>query len=50
MAQPRMQDGKVILNPGEARQGRELGAMRTVLHICLALAVIAGVVIYASFH
>ena len=44
------QQGKVILNAQEARQGKELGVMRYVLHISLALAVIAGVVIYATFH
>ena len=50
MAQPRMQENKVILNAEDARQGKELGVMRYVLHISLALAVIAGVVIYATFH
>ena len=43
------QDGKTVLSAEEARQGRELGVMRYVLHISLALAVIAGVVIYAIF-
>jgi len=42
-------DGKVTLTAEEARQGKELGVMRYVLHISLALAVIAGVVIYAIF-
>jgi len=42
-------DGKTILSAQEARQGKELGVMRYVLHISLALAVIAGVVIYAIF-
>jgi len=41
--------GKVTLNAQEARQGKELGVMRYVLHISLALAVIAGIVIYALF-
>ena len=42
--------GKTVLSAEEARQGKELGVMRYVLHISLALAVIAGVVIYAIFH
>ena len=42
-------DGKTILSAQEARQGKELGVMRYVLHISLALAVIAGVVIYTIF-
>jgi hypothetical protein len=41
--------GKVTLTAQEARQGKELGVMRYVLHISLALSVIAGVVIYAIF-
>jgi hypothetical protein len=41
--------GKVTLTAQEARQGKELGVMRYVLHISLALAVIAGVVVYAIF-
>ena len=43
------QDGKTVLNAQEARQGKELGVMRYVLHISLALSVIAGVVIYTIF-
>jgi hypothetical protein len=43
------ENGKVILNAQEARQGKELGVMRYVLQISLALAVIAGVVVYAAF-
>jgi hypothetical protein len=43
------QDGKTVLSAEEARQGKELGVMRYVLHISLALAVIAGVVIYTIF-
>jgi len=42
-------DGRTILSAEEARQGKELGVMRYVLHISLALAVIAGVVLYAIF-
>jgi len=33
----------------DARQGKELGVMRYVLHISLALAVLAGIIIYFSF-
>jgi len=43
------QDGKTVLSAQEARQGKELGVMRYVLHVSLALAVIAGVVIYTIF-
>lgn len=41
--------GRTVLNAQEARQGKELGVVRHVLHISLALAVIAGIVIYAIF-
>jgi len=44
-----IQDGKTVLSAEQARQGKELGVMRYVLHISLALSVIAGVVIYAIF-
>jgi hypothetical protein len=37
------------LDTDQARQGIELHAMRWVLHISLALAVVAGLVIYFSF-
>lgn len=40
---------KTTLTPQEARQGKELGVMRYVLHISLTLSVIAGVIIYFSF-
>ncbi len=40
------QDGKTVVTAQEARQGKELGVMRYVLFISLALAVIAGVIIY----
>ncbi|HYS44837.1 MAG TPA: hypothetical protein VEM35_00275 [Rhizomicrobium sp.] len=43
------ESGKTVLTAQEARQGKELGVMRYVLHISLALAVIAGVVLYAIF-
>jgi hypothetical protein len=44
-----MEHGKVTLNTQEARQGKELGVMRYVLHISLALSVIAGIVVYTIF-
>jgi hypothetical protein len=44
-----MDHGKVTLNAEEARQGKELGVMRYVLHISLALSVIAGIVLYTIF-
>jgi hypothetical protein len=47
MAQP--ENGKVVLGAQQARQGNELGAMRYVLHISLAQAVITGVAEYAIF-
>lgn len=40
-------NGKTVLSAQQARQGKELGVMRYVLYISLALAVIAGIVIYA---
>ena len=43
------ENGKTVLNSEEARQGKELGVMRYVLHISLALAVIAGIVLYVIF-
>lgn len=41
--------GKITLTAQEARQGKELGVMRHVLHISLALSVIAGIVLYTIF-
>jgi hypothetical protein len=41
--------GRTVLTAQEARQGKELGVVRYVLHISLALAVIAGIVLYAVF-
>jgi hypothetical protein len=41
--------GRTVLSAEQARQGKELGVMRYVLHISLALAVIAGVVLYAIY-
>jgi len=49
MAQTRTENGRTVMDGQNARQGKELGVMRYVLHISLALAVIAGVVIYAIF-
>jgi hypothetical protein len=35
-----------VLSGQDARGGKELGVMRYVLHISLALAVVAGIVVY----
>jgi hypothetical protein len=43
------EQGKTVLSAEEARQCKELGVMRYVLHISLALSVVAGIVIYAIF-
>ena len=43
------EDGKPVLTAQEARGSKELGVMRYVLQISLALAVIAGVLLY-FFH
>jgi len=42
-------DNRKDLSAVEARQGVVTGRVRRVLHISLALAVIAGVIIYFSF-
>ncbi|HKY19515.1 MAG TPA: hypothetical protein VJL82_11325 [Rhizomicrobium sp.] len=44
-----IEKGKTVLSAEEARQGKELGVMRYVLHLSLALSVIAGIVIYTIF-
>jgi len=44
-----MAEERKDLNAVEARQGAETGTVRWVLHISLALAVIAGIVIWFSF-
>ncbi|HKQ45639.1 MAG TPA: hypothetical protein VJS47_09620 [Rhizomicrobium sp.] len=44
-----IENGKTVLSAEEARQGKELGVMRYVLHLSLALSVIAGIVIYTIF-
>jgi hypothetical protein len=41
--------GKTVLDAQQARQGKELGVMRYVLAISLALSCIAGLVLYALF-
>ncbi|HEY1876257.1 MAG TPA: hypothetical protein VGG66_02265 [Rhizomicrobium sp.] len=46
---PQPENGKVVLGAQLARQGKELGVTRYVLHISLALTIIAGVVVYAIF-
>ena len=43
------EEGHVVLDAQEARQGKELGVMRYVLHISLALSVIAGIVVWSIF-
>ena len=42
-------DPKTVLSAQDARQGKELGVMRYVLQISLALAVIAGIVIFLFY-
>jgi hypothetical protein len=42
-------DEPKTLSAQDARQGKELGVMRYVLHISLALSVIAGIVIWMAF-
>jgi hypothetical protein len=42
-------DHREDLSTEEARQGKELGTVRWVLRISLALAVLAGVIIYFSY-
>jgi hypothetical protein len=37
---------KTELSAQDARGGKELGVMRYVLHVSLALAVIAGIIVY----
>ncbi len=39
-------DPKTVLRAQDARQGKELGVMRHVLKISLALAVLAGIVVF----
>ena len=43
-------NGGTTLSAQQARQGKELNAMRYVLSVSLALAVVAGVVIYTVFR
>jgi hypothetical protein len=42
-------DHKTVLTTQEARQGKTLGVMRYVLGVSLALAVVAGIIVYAQF-
>lgn len=42
-------DGRKDLSAQDARQGAETGTVRWVLYISLALAVLAGLVVYFSF-
>ena len=42
-------DEPKTLSAQQARQGKELGVMRYVLHISLALSVIAGIAIWLAF-
>ncbi len=42
-------DHKTILSAQEARQGKEMGVVRYVLSISLALAVAAGILLYAIY-
>jgi hypothetical protein len=44
-----VKDGHTELSAQEARQGAETGTVRWVLRVSLALAVLAGAVIYFSF-
>jgi hypothetical protein len=45
----KQEDGHVRLTTQEARQGRTPGIVRYVLGTSLALAVIAGIIVYANF-
>jgi hypothetical protein len=47
-----MRDGErqTTLSAQEARGGKELGVMRYVLHISLALAVLAGIIVWVWFR
>jgi hypothetical protein len=42
-------DEPKTLSAQDARQGKELGVMRYVLHISLALCVLAGVILYVIY-
>lgn len=42
-------DEPKTLSAQDARQGKELGVMRYVLHISLAMSVIAGIAIWWAF-
>jgi hypothetical protein len=49
MATANEHEHRTDLNAEEARQGKELGSVRWVLHISLGLAVLAGLIIYFSY-
>jgi hypothetical protein len=42
-------DGRVTLNAQEAREGKKLGSVRYVLGFSLALAILAGVIVWTGF-
>ena len=44
-----LDEPKLEVSAQDARQGKELGVMRYVLQISLALAVIAGVILYLVY-
>jgi len=44
-----VKEERTVIPAERARQGKELGVMRYVVHISLALAVIAGVVLYLVY-
>ncbi len=46
---PRDNENPPVLNAQQAREGKELGVMRWVLHISLALCVLAGIVLWIIF-
>lgn len=45
----RESDHGPVLNSQQARQGKELGVMRWVLHISLGLCVLAGVILWIVY-
>jgi hypothetical protein len=46
---PPKDENAPVLNAQQAREGKELGVMRWVLHISLALCVLAGIVLWIIF-
>jgi hypothetical protein len=49
MANQNPDDHAPVLSAQEARQGKELGSVRWVLHLSLGLAVLAGVVLWLIY-